>query len=83
MEMNKATAFITKDLYLAAFLDSQNISLMQLQKDDNGDFIWFVFDDLQQCRILESKFWQKETFVCLKDYLNSLKILKQRLFQTN
>jgi hypothetical protein len=81
MNMKKISGFFTKDLYLAAYIYSQDVKLLQLQKDISANFLWFIFDDNEQCKKLEEKFWSKQALVNLHTYLDGLKTLKQRLFQ--
>ena len=81
MNMHKDSYFITKDLYIASYIYSQDVQLVQLKKDINGNFLWFVFNDNEKCKKLEEKFWSKKALVNLHSYLDGLKTLKQRLFQ--
>ncbi len=83
MNMPETPRYYAKDLYLAAFIYSQDIKLLDVRKDISDNFLWFVFENSKQCKQLEDKFWSKEATVELNSYLSALKTLKQRLFQNS
>jgi len=67
-----------KDLYLAAFLYSNNLKLLCLRKE--FDFFWFIFEDKHKAEQLSNQFWRKEAEGNIKAYAEALRTLKDRLF---
>jgi len=79
--MNRAmniTNYRTKDLAVASFLYAFNKKLNQL-KNDNGKY-WFIFEDRLSCEKLVNTFWRKEAMVNAKDYADSIRTLKDMIF---
>lgn len=70
--------YLVKDLYEAAYLQSIKQPLLRLKKE--ADFFWFVFQDKEICEILASGYWSGKAEGNIKDFADSIKNLKERLF---
>lgn len=68
----------TRDLHEAAFLYAKNKKLLRLEGKDRE--FWFIFDQADDCEILVESYWSKEAQVIAKEYVDSLRTLKDRLF---
>jgi hypothetical protein len=68
----------TKDLYEAAFLYASGKRLIQSQNGSGK--IWFVFGDEPSCRALSDSFWRKEASVNAKEFADSIRTLKDLIF---
>jgi len=67
-----------KDLYLAAFLYSEGVSIVKL--DRSGTVCWFNFGDKTRCEQLASNYWADTASVRVKSYTDSLRTLKDLIF---
>jgi len=67
-----------KDLYLAAFLYSNNLKLLCLRKE--AGFFWFIYENRRRAEQLSNQFWRKEAEGNIKVYAEALRTLKDRLF---
>lgn len=76
--MNNGDVYQTKDLYEAALLQTHNLKLIKLVKEDN--YYWFVFEDKTKAEELSAQFWQKEVKVNAKLYAEAIRGLKDRIF---
>lgn len=70
--------FRTKDLPIAAFLYASGKRLFESQ-NDNGK-VWFVFNDKATCENLVNSYWRKDASVNAKEYADSLRTLKDLIF---
>lgn len=68
----------TKDIFEASWIYSQGPLLSQLEPD-NGYF-WFVFNDKSACQQLSSDYWTQKATGNIKQFVNSLKTLKDLVF---
>jgi hypothetical protein len=69
--------FKTSDLYEAAFLYAQGCNLVGLEGSQQK---WFVFEGKERCEQLSTAFWSKKGEVNAKNYADSIRTLKDRLF---
>lgn len=76
--MNDADEYLTKDLYEAALLQTHNLKLLKLVKEDN--YYWFAFEDKTKAEQLSAQFWRKEVKVNAKAYAEAIRSLKDRIF---
>lgn len=75
--MTSQNEYRTKDLYLASFL-SLSEKLLGLESESN--FFWFVFNSKQACEKKVNDYWQGESQVETKAFVNAIKDLKARVF---
>jgi hypothetical protein len=68
----------TKDIFEAAWIYSQNIELLNLEKD--GAYSWFVFANENSCKKLSVDYWSQKAVGNIKYFVNSLKTLKDLIF---
>ena len=68
----------TKDIYEATALLANNGRLIQLEKE--GNFYWFVFENLDMVKKMSDSYWRNELSVLAKDYSDAFRTLKDRLF---
>lgn len=68
----------TKDLNEASYIYSQGIKLLKLEP--SSKYYWFVFSDPQECSDLSTKYWSKTAEGNIKEFVDSLKTLKDLLF---
>ena len=67
-----------KDLYEAGYLQATKKTLIRLERENN--FFWFVFQDKADCEKLAASYWAGTAVGNIKDFADSLKTLKERLF---
>jgi hypothetical protein len=80
MNMNSAnTTYITKDFYISCCLLASGLQLLQLDKSNGKDFVYFVFQDLEQEAIV-SDHWSRNLIIPTKDLVNAIQELKTRLY---
>ena len=72
--------YLTRDLPESAFLYTSGIKLIKTEIVGNGRRICFVFEDRNKCEELVEKFMQKEGLVDAKTYSDSLRTLKDIVF---
>lgn len=75
MKMNH---YSTKDLSVASFLYASGKKLIHLNKDNGRT--WFLFDNRNSCEQLVRSFWAKEALVNAKEYSDSIRTLKELIF---
>lgn len=68
----------TKDIYEAAWIYSQQIPLVELEPDIK--YFWFVFEEKIKCQELSREYWSQKAEGNIKQYVNSLKTLKDMIF---
>lgn len=68
----------TRDLHEAAFLYAKGKKLLRLEGGERE--FWFVFDQAEDCELLVDSYWAKEATGVIKDYVDSLRTLKDRIF---
>lgn len=68
----------TRDLHEAAFLYAKGKKLLRLE--GGGREFWFIFDDTEACELLVDTYWSKEAQVIVKEYVDALRTLKDRIF---
>lgn len=71
------TSFRTSDLYEAAFLYAHDQKLVGLEGERQK---WFVFEGQMECESLSSDYWSKRAVINAKDFADSIRTLKDRLF---
>jgi len=77
-EMEIENTYRTPDLSEASFLYASGQKLLGLE-DDHSRF-WFVFEDKSTCERLTNLFWQKEATVNAKELCDSIRTLKDLIF---
>ena len=73
----KTNEYKTKDIGEAAALYASGIKLLRLDREI--DFYWFIFENNNTAAVAD-RYWSGELKVSAKEYDNSLKTLKNRLF---
>lgn len=68
----------TKDIFEASWIYSQGALLSHLDPDSN--YFWFVFNDKSACQQLSSDYWTQKATGNIKQFVNSLKTLKDLVF---
>lgn len=68
----------TKDIFEASWIYSQNVPLIKLEPD--GRYFWFVFEDKEKATGLSSSYWSQKATGNIKNFVNSLKTLKDLVF---
>lgn len=68
----------TRDLHEAAFLYAKGKKLLRLEGGDRE--FWFIFDGVENCRILANSYWAREAEVVVVEYVDALRTLKDRIF---
>lgn len=68
----------TKDLYLAAFIYSQEIELVKVEKE--GKVCWFNFGNKQKCDELQTLYWSNKGQAIPKIYSDAMRSLKDLIF---
>ena len=68
----------TKNLAEAAYLFAIG-NPPELEQEPNSTIWWFVFP--AECEILSKKYWDKTGIVSGKEYADSLRNLKERMFR--
>jgi len=71
-------SYKSKDIFESAWIYSQNIKLLNLEPD--GKYSWFVFQDETLCKNLASDYWSQKATGNIKQFVNSLKTLKDLVF---
>lgn len=69
----------TRDLNEASFLFASRQKLIRLE-EDSGRF-WFVFEDRPACQKLIDAYWRREATVNAKEFADSFRSLKDRIFK--
>lgn len=76
---NKPTdIYSTKDLAESAFLYASCCKFMH--SENNNGVVWFSFSDKNKCQQLADAFWRKEAMVNAREFYNSLRTLKDLIF---
>lgn len=78
MESRVSDEYATKDLGEAAALVCGFAKLLRLQKENK--FYWFVFANKTLCEQLANEYWSGDLKINAKQYNESLRSLKDRLF---
>lgn len=68
----------TKDIFEAAWLHSQGISFLNLEPDNR--YFWFVFENFEQATFISQEYWSQNARGNIKEFVNSLKTLKDLVF---
>ncbi len=74
----KSDYYRVKDLSAAAFLYSSGMKLVRLEKEDGK--CWFIFENHAACDELANSYWLKIPTVNAKEFSDSLKYLKDLIF---
>jgi hypothetical protein len=70
----------TKDLYLAAYIYSQQIELIKVERENN--ICWFYFNNVNHCGELQALYWANKGNTVPKLYADATKNLKDLIFAT-
>lgn len=81
MTINTSEIYKTKDIFEGSYIYSQNIKLLGLEPD--GKYCWFVFDNKNLCESLSSDYWSQKATGNIKQFVSSLKTLKDLVFSKN
>ncbi|HSX09133.1 MAG TPA: hypothetical protein VLF93_03205 [Candidatus Saccharimonadales bacterium] len=68
----------TKDLAEAAALIVEGQSLIKIEREQG--ICWFVFDNKNICESLSNKFFFGGLMINAREYSNTMKLLKGRIF---
>lgn len=68
----------TKDLGEAAALIVKDIPLIEIERD--GKVCWFIFNLVDQCRLLSNQYFFGELMVNAREYTEATVRLKNRIF---
>jgi hypothetical protein len=79
--MRQKENYKTKDIFEASWIYSQNIKLLGLEPD--AKYFWFVFDNRNLCEPLSSDYWSQKANGNIKQFVNSLKTLKDLVYSKN
>ena len=79
--MRQKESYKTKDIFEASWIYSQNVKLLGLEPD--GKYFWFVFSDEELCKSLSSDYWSQKASGNIKQFVNSLKTLKDLVYSKN
>ena len=73
-------SYRTKDLFEAAFLYASNQRFLGLETNDKQRY-WFLFEDDVSCCDLISLYWNKEATIGVRDFVDALRAMKDKVFQ--
>ena len=80
MEQND-NIYLTKDIHEAAWLLQNRLELRQLiAQQNNSSVYYFCFENREDSEKLANEFWNKKATGNIKEYAESLRTLKDRLF---
>lgn len=79
--MHNTNRFITRDLYLAAFLLVSNLIIIEIEPDKSESYLWFILENYDRCEQLEKEYWAQRALVEPLAYINAIKTLKQRIMR--
>lgn len=71
----------TKDIFEASWIYSRDIPLLWLEPD--GKYFWFVFENKDLVEPIASQYWSQKATGNIKQFVNSLKTLKDLVFSKN
>lgn len=75
--------FVTKDIFLSAFLlASGQVTLTDVKPEGNSRICYFLFSPKDKATSLCSGYWNKSATVIAREYSDCLRVLKDRLFGT-
>ena len=77
--MSDKLYYQTKDLYLAALLQTKFNNLCKMEGGKNGEFIFF-FPEPKECEFLSRQYFEGKGEVSPRDFVKNIKDLKGRLF---
>ena len=75
--MEQTDVYKSRDIGESSALLSSGVKLLRLEQD--GQFFWFVFEDKNSSAIAD-KYWSGDLVVTAKDYNDSYRSLKDRIF---
>lgn len=78
--MEKNNLWRTKDLYLAAYIYSQQIELVKVGRENKT--CWFYFSDEARCEELQILYWSNKGQTIPKVYADATRSLKDLIFAT-
>lgn len=70
-----------KDMYLAAYLYSQGLDLIKVERD--GKVCWFNFESKTQCESLANLYWSDKAEVKVKSFVEAIRSLKDIIFASS
>lgn len=76
---DKTEPFVSRELYFSAVLYSLQIKLLDVKKEDST--CWFYFENKQRCEEIRRKFIAKELQIDAKSYEESIRSLKDIVFE--
>ncbi len=76
--MTTQDTYKTKDIFEASWIHSQDNPLIRLEPD--GKYFWFVFLNCETCQNLSSAYWSQKATGNIKQFVNSLKTVKDLVF---
>lgn len=72
--------FKTKDLYLAAYLYSQDLELIEVEKKMN--VCWFKFANKNKSEQLVNLYWKNQAVSKIKSFTDSIRTLKDLIYSS-
>jgi hypothetical protein len=72
--------FSTKEFYLACWLHSKGLRLIEIKKIDGNNRCEFVFEDSKEREKLVKEYWDNTGLISPKTLISSIKELKNRLY---
>jgi len=79
--VNTENSFKTKDLYEASVCYAMKLPLLDLEWV--GRQCWFIFGNFDECKKLADSYWRRDLLINAKDYADSVRSLKDRIFLKN
>lgn len=76
--MEKNNEYRVKDLYLAAFLYSQQKELINIERENQ--VCWFVFADKTTCEASAEQYWSNRATGKIKAFTDAIRSLKDLIF---
>ncbi len=68
-------------MYLAAYLYSQGLDLVKVERD--GKVCWFNFVNKTQCELLANLYWSDKAEVRAKSFVEAIRSLKDIIFASS
>ena len=71
----------TKDLYESGYLlASGKLKLIEVQSEGNSKVCFFLFEPRGKAEELSVEYWNKTGEISAREYADSLRVLKDRIF---
>jgi len=70
--------FISRDLYISALCYAKRAKFNGIKRE--GKTCWFIFDDAENCKTLQEKYFAKTIEVNAKEFVDAIRTLKDLVF---